>query len=124
MSTLHALFPVKLLSILNLFVESKRGTQEIYRSSQFTQVQLPEDGRLRSVMSSPPLFDVINDPAVQRIRLAFVRNDMLQVYKTSLEMYSATGELLSSVSMRDWSMILSLAIEAELLERILDVNPL
>lgn len=123
MHTLHALFPVKLLAILELFEQSKRGSEVIKVATKIPVVQPPEDGFTRAVMSSPPLFDVINDTAVARIRLAY-STSMLLIYQTRLELYSCDGKLLEVVKHPKWSMALSLAIEAELLERILDINPL
>lgn len=122
--TTHALFPVKLLAILDMFINSKRGAECMKQTTHYIQVQQPVDDKLRAVMSSPPLFDVINNNCVGRIRLAFKPDDMLAVYETALELYSVDGELLHVVKNPEWSLPLSLAIEAELLERILDVNPL
>lgn len=124
MNTLHALFPVKMLAILKHYERSRRGQECIKMVSHVKGLQLPEDDMTRTLMSSPPLFDVINKEGVGRIRLAFIPDSMLHVYKTQLELYAMTGELLEVVTMPNWSMALSLAIEAELLERILDINPL
>lgn len=124
MNTTHALFPVKLLEILNMYEKSKRGKECIHAASNISIVKSPNDGFTRTIMSSPPLFGVINDSAVQRLRLAYKSNTFTNLYETRLELYSADGELLETVKHPKWSMALSLAIETELLERILNINPL
>lgn len=124
MNTLHALFPVKILAILKQYERSRSGQECIKLVSHVKGLQLPEDNFTRTLMSSPPLFDVINKEDVRRIRLAYMPDNMLKVYEIQLELYAITGELLEVVKLPNWSMALSLAIEAELLERILNINPL
>lgn len=124
MSTLHALFPVKLLSIIKLFEKSKRGSQQIELSNNIKGIKLPADNRTRAVLSSAPLFNVIQDDEVTRIRLAYYPNIIPGVHQTQLELYTTSGDLLKIIKYPDWSMSLSLAIEAELLERVCNINPL
>lgn len=124
MRKLHALFPVKLFDILQRFEKSKRGQEQLNMSNHLQFLKLPNDDMTRAVMSSPPLFDVLEEPNAARIRLAYYRDNMRYIYETQIELYSSSGDLLEIIKQPEWTMALSLAIEAELLERILDINPL
>lgn len=123
MNTNHSLFPVKLITILELFEKSKRGKESILYAKRCACVGYPEDGLIRAVMSSPQLFQVLNLDRNYRVRLAYTTS-MLNVYETKLELYSHNGSLLQIMKHPDWSMELSLAIETELLERFCNINPL
>ena len=76
---------MKLLAILNMYQKSKRGAECIAQAKCITVIKSPNDGFIRTVLSSPPLFDVLHDSRVGRIRLAFKPDDMLAVYETKLE---------------------------------------
>lgn len=123
MNTNHSLFPVKLIRILELFEDSQKGRECIKLTACYTMVDSPEDSKTRAVLSSPQLFQVLNLGGLSRIRLAY-HKDMLHIYETSLELYNHSGELLQVITHPEWSMELSLAIETELLERVLNINPL
>lgn len=123
MFTCHALFPVKFINILNTYEESKKGKNSIDLCNHIKEITPRTDGLTRTVMSSPPLFDIIDSNIVSRIRLAYT-TDLLYIDKSRLELYTAGGELVRFFKYDDWSVALSLAIEAELLEKILDINPL
>lgn len=123
MFTDHALFPVKFINILNIYEESKKGRNSINLCDHIKEITPRTDGLTRTVMSSPPLFDIIESNIVSRIRLAYTK-DLLYVHSSRLELYTAGGELVKFFKYDDWSMALSLAIEAELLEKILNINPL
>lgn len=127
MNTNHSLFPVKLIRILELFEGSQKGRECIKRADDCMAVNSPEDNKTRAVLSSPQLFQVLYQALdldeMRRIRLAY-HKDMLHIYETSLELYNHSGELLQVITHPEWSMELSLAIETELLERVLNINPL
>lgn len=124
MKTNHSLFPVKLLSILKMFEESENGQSRINMSNHLQFLKLPNDNMTRAVLSSPQMFQVLHLKGQHRLRLAYYSDDMRRVYETSLEIYDHAGNPIQVIKHPEWSMELSLAIESELLERVLDINPL
>ena len=123
---MNVLFPVKLMSILNALKDNAKWQSQIHFAEQHTGCQYPKDGMTRVALMAPQLMHIIPNvlitPEYFRVRLAYTP-DFLRAKYITLEIYDVNGKLLQTVPHSDWNTLLSLAIETEMLEILLNINP-
>lgn len=124
---MNVLFPVKLMSILERLEDNAKWQKQIhYAENNYTKAHYPKDGMTRVALMAPQLIHIIPNvlvtPQYFRVRLAYTP-DFLRVKYITLEIYDVDGKLLQTVPHSDWNTLLSLAIESEMLEILLNINP-
>ena len=123
---MNVLFPVKLMSILRELEDNAKWQSQIHFAEQPTGCQYPKDGMTRVALMAPQLMYVIPNvlitPDYFRVRLVYTP-DFLRAKYITLEIYDVNGKLLQTVPHSDWNTMLSLAIETEMLEILLNINP-
>ncbi|UZN24149.1 hypothetical protein [Klebsiella phage pKP-BM327-1.2] len=123
---MNVLFPIKLMSILNALKDNAKWQSQIHFAEQHTGCQYPKDGMTRVALMAPQLMHIIPNvlitPEYFRVRLAYTP-DFLRVKYITLEIYDVNGKLLQTVPHSDWNTLLSLTIETEMLEILLNINP-
>lgn len=123
---MNVLFPVKLMSILNDLKDNAKWQSQIHYAEHNYNEHYPKDGMTRVALMAPQLMHIIPNvlitPEYFRVRLAYTP-DFLRVKYISLEIYDVDGRLLQTVPHSDWNTLLSLAIETEMLEILLNINP-
>lgn len=123
---MNVLFPIKLMSILNALKDNAKWQSQIHFAEQPTGCHYQKDGRTRVALMAPQLMHIIPNvlitPEYFRVRLAYTPEFLRAKYIT-LEIYDVNGKLLQTVPHSDWNTLLSLAIETEMLEILLNINP-
>ncbi|MET6262586.1 hypothetical protein WID10_28205 [Klebsiella variicola] len=124
---MNVLFPVKIMSILNALKDNAKWQSQIHYAEHNYNEHYPKDGMTRVALMAPQLMHVIpiaitTTPEYFRVRLTYTP-DFIRVKYITLEIYDVGGKLLQTVPHSDWNTMLSLAIETEMLEILLDINP-
>lgn len=123
---MNVLFPIKLMTILEKLEDNAKWQSQIHFAEQHTSCQYPKDGMTRVALMAPQLMysipKVLITPVYFRVRLAYTPN-FLRVKYITLEIYDVNGKLLQTVPHSEWNTMLSLAIETEMLEILLNINP-
>lgn len=123
---MNVLFPVKLMAILEELKDNAKWQSQIHFAAHNYNVQYPKDGMTRVALMAPQVMHVIPTvflvPNYFRVRLAYTP-EFLRVKYITLEIYDVNGKLLQSLPHNEWNTLLSLAIESEMLEILLDINP-
>lgn len=124
---MNVLFPVKLMSILERLEDNAKWQSQIhYAEHSCTKAHYPKDGMTRVALMAPQLMHIIPNvlitPEYFRVRLAYTP-DFLRAKYITLEIYDVNGKLLQTLPHSDWNTMLSLAIETEMLEILLNINP-
>lgn len=123
---MNVLFPVKLMSILEKLKDNAKWQSQIRYAERHYNEHYPKDGMTRVALMAPQLMHIIPNalvtPQYFRVRLAYTP-DFIRVKYITLEIYDVEGKLLQTIPHSDWSTLLSLAIESEMLEALLDINP-
>ena len=123
---MNVLFPVKLMSILERLEDNAKWQSQIHFAEQPTGCQYPKDGRTRVALMSPQLVHVViqeSELSYFRVRLAYSPDNFRISKNTLLELYDVNGKLIKVLPHSEWSTTLSLAIETEMLEILLNINP-
>lgn len=122
---MNVLFPHKLINILNRLEKNTKWKCNIDFAKRYTELY-ENDGMTRVALTSPQLMHIIPDilPALEyfRVRLAYTP-DFIRAKYVYLEIYDIDGKLVHRVEHSEWSTLLSLAIESEMLEMLLNINP-
>ena len=122
---MNVLFPIKLLSILNSLETNKKWQSQIHYAERNNTDWYPKDGMTRVALMAPQLMHIVPTIVVSdyfRVRLAY-NPDFPRAMYTTMEIYDGKGILLKAIPHREWDTLLSLAIESEMLEILLDINP-
>lgn len=123
---MNVLFPVKLMSILEKLEDNAKWQSQIHYAEHNYNEHYPKDGMTRVALMAPQLMHIIPNvlitPEYFRVRLAYTP-DFLRVKYITLEIYDVDGKLLQTVPHSDWNTLLSLSIETEMLEILLNINP-
>ena len=123
---MNALFPIKLMSILEKLENNAKWQSQIHFAEQPTGCQYPKDSRTRVALMSPQVMHVVvkeTELSYFRVRLAYSPDNFRINKNTLLEFYDINGKLIKVVLHSEWSTLLSLAIETEMLEILLNINP-
>lgn len=123
---MNVLFPIKLMSILERLEDNAKWQSQIHFAEQPTGCQYPKDGRTRVALMAPQLMHVVikeTGLSYFRMRLAYSPDNFRISKNTLLELYDVNGKLIKVLPHSEWSTTLSLAIETEMLEILLDINP-
>ena len=124
---MNALFPVKLMSILEKLETNEKWQSQIHYAEQHTGCDYPKDGRTRVALMAPQLTYVIRSmidtSEYFRVRLAYSPDNFWISKNTLLEIYDINGKLTKVIAHPEWSTTLSLAMETEMLEILLNINP-
>ena len=123
---MNALFPIKLMSILTALKDNAKWQSQIHFAEQPTGCQYPKDGRTRVALMAPQLMHVVvkeSELSYFRVRLAYSPDNFRISKNTLLELYDVNGKLIKVWPHSEWSTTLSLAIETEMLEILLNINP-
>lgn len=121
---MNNLFAVKLLSIISMLETSDKWSKTLNVFSD--QLKSPDDGLNRHVLCSPTIQHLFQKRGYDfnRYRLALPPTFLhLKMSDVKIEVYSKDGELLEAIFHKDWDFDLSMAIEIELLEILLEINP-
>lgn len=122
---LNALFPTKLFVILGIlencskWIHAQRATKDI-------PCEYPDLVRTRVLLCSPQVLVAVRNITKEdyiRVRFAYI-NKFSELRKASVEVYASNGKLLCSLEQQSWSFELSLAVETEMLEMLLNINPM
>nr|DAK05683.1 MAG TPA: hypothetical protein [Caudoviricetes sp.] len=123
---MNVLFPVKLMTILEKLEDNAKWQSQIHYAEHNYNEHYPKDGMTRVALMAPQLMysipKVLITPDYFRVRLAYTPN-FLRIKYITLEIYDVNGKLLQTVPHSDWGTLLSLAIETEMLEILLNINP-
>lgn len=124
---MNALFPIKLMNILNLLAKNTKWLNLVnHASDNAAKCEYPFDGRTRTILCSPQVVYMTTKEAntkYYRIRLAYNPECYRVSRNTALELYDANGKMIKTIPHSEWSAELSLALETELLEILLNINP-
>lgn len=123
---MNVLFPIKLMSILEKLENNAKWQSQIHFAEQPTGCQYPKDGRTRVALMSPQVMHVVvkeTELSYFRVRLAYSPDNFRISKNTLLEFYDVNGKLITVLPHSEWSTTLSLAIETEMLEILLNINP-
>lgn len=123
---MNALFPIKLISILNALKDNAKWQSQIHYAEHHYNEHYPKDGRTRVALMAPQLMHVVvkeSELSYFRVRLAYSPDNFRISKNTLLELYDVNGKLIKVLPHSEWSTTLSLAIETEMLEILLNINP-
>lgn len=123
---MNVLFPVKLMTILERLEDNAKWQSQLHFAEYNYNEQYPKDGRTRVALMSPQLMHVVvkeTGLGYFRVRLAYSPNNFMISRNTLLEFYDVNGKMITVIPHSEWSTTLSLAIETEMLEILLNINP-
>lgn len=123
---MNVLFPIKLMSILNALKDNAKWQSQLHFAEHNYNDQYPKDGRTRVALMAPQLMHVVikeTELSYFRVRLAYSPDNFRISKNTLLELYDVNGKLIKVLPHSEWSTTLSLAIETEMLEILLNINP-
>lgn len=123
---MNVLFPIKLMSILNALKDNAKWQSQLHFAEHNYNDQYPKDGKIRVALMAPQLMHVVikeTELSYFRVRLAYSPDNFRISKNTFLELYDVNGKLIKVLLHSEWSTTLSLAIETEMLEILLNINP-
>lgn len=121
---MNNLFAVKLLTIMCMLEESEKWSKTLNVFSE--QLKNPDDGLNRHILCSPTVQHLFKKRGYNfnRYRLALPpKAPHTTMSHVKIEVYSKDGDLLEEIFHKDWDFELSMAVEVELLEILLNINP-
>lgn len=121
---MNNLFVVKFLSILSMLDKSDKWSKTLNVFSD--QLKSPADELNRHILCSPTIQHLFKQRGHEFNRYRLVLPDTFFNMRTSdvkIEVYSKDGDLQEEIYYKDWDFELSMAVEVELLEILLDINP-
>lgn len=126
---MNSLFPVKFADILLSLEKNKKWQKTLDVFSEL--LKYPDENYNRHIICSPTVKIALNNkgynPKHSRYRLAIPKEydfALKQAVNTRVEVYSVDGDFITSIHQKEWDFELSMALEIELLETLLNINPL
>lgn len=121
---MNNLFAVKLLTIMCMLEESEKWSKTLNVFSE--QLKTPDDGLNRHILCSPTVQHLFKKRGYEFNRYRLVLPDTffnMRMSDVKIEVYSKDGDLQEEIFYEDWDFELSMAVEVELLEILLNINP-
>lgn len=121
---MNNLFVVKFLSILSLLDKNDKWSKTLNVFSD--QLKSPSDDLNRHLLCSPTIQHLFKKRGYEFNRYRLVLSDTffnMRMTDVKIEVYSKDGDLQEEIFYEDWDFELSMAVEVELLEILLNINP-